>query len=155
MGTVAQEIDDALKICQQRAAESLDATRLENSLIFQLDDKPIPGVHTHPSIALGHRPNKQKREAASNEEPSGDVVLLSNSFRDSTAVLAEALRARHEAPTPGPANDLLSQQITTLEEKSDGTLGNMQNTMGRVLQAFAGLNPAAGLGLPTGMPIGS
>lgn len=34
-------------------------------------------------------------------------------------------------------------------------LGNMQNTMGRVLQALADLNAAAGLGLPTGMPIGS
>lgn len=153
--TVAQEIDDALKTRQQRAAENLEVARLENSLIFQLDDKPIPGVDIPQSIALGHRPNKRKREAAFNEEPSGDAVLLANSFRGSMAVLAEALRARHEAPTPGPANDLLSQRITTLEEKFDGTLGNMQDTMGRVLQAFAGLNAAAGLGLPAGIPIGS
>ena len=58
METVAQEIDDALKNCRRRAAESLEAARLENPLIFQLDDESIPGVDTPPSIALGHRPNK-------------------------------------------------------------------------------------------------
>ncbi len=88
METVAQDIDDALKTRQQRAAENLEAARLENSLIFQLDDEPIPGIDAPPtgtqssrgsSIALGHRPNKRKREAF-NHEPSSDAVLLANSF---------------------------------------------------------------------------
>ena len=167
METVAQDIHDALKTRQQRAAENLEAARLENTLIFQLSYKPIPDVDTPPtgtqssrelSIALSHRPNKRKREAS--DLPSSDAVLLANSYRDSTAVLAEVLHARHEIPIPAapatPAiiarstlatcNDLLSQCITTLEERLDGTLGTMQDTMGKVLQALAGFHAAADIG---------
>lgn len=43
---VAREIVDAVKSRQQRAAENLEAARLENSLVFQVDDEPIPRVDT-------------------------------------------------------------------------------------------------------------
>lgn len=36
METVAQNIDDILKSCQQRIVENWEAARLKNSLIFQL-----------------------------------------------------------------------------------------------------------------------
>lgn len=49
METVVQDIDDALKTRQQQAAENLEAARLRNSLIFQLDDEPISGVDTPPT----------------------------------------------------------------------------------------------------------
>ena len=139
-------------------------------MIFQLDNELILGVNTPPtgtqssrgsSIALSHCPNKRKQEVSG--QPSNDTVVFANSFRDTTAVLAEALHAGHEIPTPAapatPAitatstlatsNNLLSQCITTLEEKLDGMLGTMQNTMGRVLQALAGFCAAAGIGPPT------
>lgn len=47
--TVAQDINDALKTCQQQAVENLEATILENSLIFPLDNEPIPDIDTLPT----------------------------------------------------------------------------------------------------------
>ena len=46
MEEVARDIDNVVKLHQQWAAENLKAARLENSLVFQVDDKPIPGVDT-------------------------------------------------------------------------------------------------------------
>lgn len=43
-------------------------------------------------------------------------------------------------------NNLLSQRITILEEKLDGILGNMQDTMGKVLQTLANFCSAIGIG---------
>lgn len=43
-------------------------------------------------------------------------------------------------------NNLLSQCITTLEEKLDGILGNMQDTMGKILQTLADFCSAIGIG---------
>lgn len=89
--------DDAVKPRQQCAAENLEAARLENSLVFQFDDEPIPGVDSSacaagtrsgsgtPFIALGSRgSNKRRRvEVESSETTSqapGDAVLLASSF---------------------------------------------------------------------------
>lgn len=38
METITQDIDDSVKSCQQKAAENLKAVRLENALIFQIND---------------------------------------------------------------------------------------------------------------------
>lgn len=46
MKMVAQEINDSVKSRQQRAAKNLEAARLESSLVFEIDDEPIPGVDT-------------------------------------------------------------------------------------------------------------
>lgn len=182
MDTVAQDIEDSVKSRQQKAAENLEAARLENALIFEIDDEPISGVDTPntnrsstpgSSIALNPRQRKRKREHNTNEqrhetqpaEASQNAVLIANSFRDSTAVLADALRYRQEAniapaPATAPAatptatatsseNNKLSQRISNLEQKVDGAVSNMEGMMGRIMQALAGLNAAAGLGLPT------
>lgn len=118
--------------------KNLEAARLENSLVFQLDDKPIYGVEssasaagtksgfeTH-SIALGSRGGNKRRhvEVESSEtisQASGDTVLLASSFQESTAVLAEALRTSRQnlvgpavapIPAPAPAGLELDQRIT-------------------------------------------
>lgn len=171
-----------VKSWQQKATENLETTRLENALIFEIDDEPIPGVdipNTNRSstpgstIALNRLPKKQKHEHNTNEqrhetqpaEVSQNAVFIVNSFRDSTVVLADALRYRQEAniapvlataPTATPTatatsseNNELSQQISNLEQKVDGIVGNMEGMMGRIMQALARLNTAAGLGPPT------
>lgn len=96
-----------LKTRQQQAAKTIETARLENLLIFQLNGEPILSINTLPTsiqlsqrsfIALSHQPNKHKRETSG--QPSSDVILLANRFRDCIAVLAKVLRARHKTPTP-------------------------------------------------------
>ena len=43
---VAKDIDNTIKSCQQQAVENLKAARLENFLVFQVDDEPILGIDT-------------------------------------------------------------------------------------------------------------
>lgn len=126
MNTVAQEINDAFKYRQLKAAENLAAARLENSLVFQIDDEPIAGV---------------------------DLPQNSKGFKEATASLANTYRARNLEPAPIPNVNGLEQRIGSVEDalrEVKVTLGNMENKIERVLQALTRLNAAAGLGPPTG-----
>ena len=169
MKNVAQEIEDAVQSRKAKAAESLAAARLEDSLVFQLDDEPIPGVDTPSvsttsSIALGSRPQKRKRDADSSTEPSADAVLMNSGLKDAAVALADAYtRSSHTGNTQ--KNELASS-VNQVEKRMDsvenslgevkgslgdmkGTLGSMQEMIGGVLQALARMNAAAGLGPPT------
>ncbi len=120
MDTVAREIDDAVKLYQQRAAENLEAARLENSLVFQIDDEPFPGVDTpanfnysqSSSIALALRVSKRKREPESNSQPSADIVLLTSGFKEARTILADAYRASH---APAERSTMPAAATATLE----------------------------------------
>lgn len=66
--------------------------------------------------------------------------------------MAEEIYAKHKilalatlTMTPATSNELF-QYITILEQKLDGILGIMQDTMGKVLQALAGLFAVVGIG---------
>lgn len=110
METVAQDIEDSVKTRQQKAAENLETARLENALIFEIDDELIPGVDTPnrsstpgSSIALNPWQKKRKRNNENTSETqleaSQNAVLIANSFRDSTAVLADTFHYKQKAIT--------------------------------------------------------
>lgn len=167
MRIVAQEIEDSVQSQKTKAAESLAAACLENSLVFQLDDEPIPGVDTPSgsntsSIALGSRSQKRKRDNTDFTEPSADAVLMNNGFKEAAVALADAYRSN-----VNKGNTELASSVSQVEKRMDsvenslgevkgslgdmkGTLGNMQEMIGGVLQALARMNAAAGLGPPTG-----
>lgn len=164
---VAQEIEDSVQSRKAKAAESLAAARLENSLVFQLDDEPITGVDTPSgsttsSIALGSRSQKRKRDITDSIEPSADAVLMNNGFKEAAVALADAYHSNINTQ-----NNELASSVGQVEKRIDsvenslgevkrsfgdmkGTLGNMQEMIGVVLQALARINAAAGLGPPTG-----
>ena len=108
--TVEEEIANQVKTQQAKAVELFESARLESSMVFGIDDEPIPGVDAPSSsnnaarscrsIALNPlarvAANKRKREASSLEEPSNDTMLLADSIRDSTTMLASRLRNLHQ-----------------------------------------------------------
>lgn len=142
MQIVAQEIEDSVKSRQQRAAENLEAARLENSLIFEIDE-PIPGVDTpvassstqstSRSIALTPRPTKRKREKEpTSDQPSADAFLLSNGFKEASTILADAYRASQTVAEPRRSG-IPQQEI--LEQRMDKLEANVQSMVEKALQA--------------------
>lgn len=102
---VTSDIDDSVKTRQQKIVENLKAARRKNSLIFDINDEPIPGVDAPErtastgtsravtpgsSIVLASRLRKHKRAEvnAADLEPSADAVLFINGFREATSSLA-------------------------------------------------------------------
>lgn len=107
--TVKKELDKQVKTKQAQTAELFEAARVQSAMVFGLDDEPIPGVDAtadsphattsgKSSIALNQvacaAANKRKRE--DNQGPSSDAMLLADSFKESTAVLARALVGRSQ-----------------------------------------------------------
>lgn len=84
MEEVTRDINNIVKLRQQQAAENLEVARLENFLVFQVDDELIPRIDTPAanlfsqslSIALARRASKQKREAEPIDQPSIDIMLF-------------------------------------------------------------------------------
>lgn len=129
---VSQEIEDSVKSQQQQAAENLEAARLKNSLIFEIDDKPIHGVDipvassftqsTSQSIAIIPQLPKRKREKeALSDQPLANAFLLSNSFKEASTILVEAYRGSQRVAELGgsgqlPQQDLLKKKMNKLEE---------------------------------------
>lgn len=170
MRNVAQEIEDSVQARKAKAAESLAAARLENSLVFQLDDEPIPGVDTSSgsttsaSIALAPSRSQQKRKRDGDpSEPSADAVLMNSGLFEAAVALADAYRSNASTQNTGE----LVSSVTQVEKRMDsvetflgegkGSLGDMKDTLGNmqemirgVLQALARMNTAARLGPPTG-----
>lgn len=153
---VAAELDNADQTRQERAAENLEAAHLEASLVFDLDDEPIPEVDTSattsanpstnntrsgtPSIALGSRTAKRRRtEANSAEHTSGDA-LLAASFREFTAILADALRTSRSFSTVPPAvNPAIEERVHQVEN----AISDVRDMVGQVLEALAAQKKAA------------
>lgn len=109
---VLMENDNLVENWRQNVAENVEVARLQNSLIFQIDDdEPISSPDASrssaatrtdrsgtpiSSIALAPRLNhKRKRYSngskSSCAEPSADGLLLANAIRNGTAILANAL----------------------------------------------------------------
>lgn len=153
---VAAELDNADQIRQERAAENLEAANLEASLVFDLDDEPIPGVDTSattsanlstnntrsgtPSITLGSRTAKRRRTEANNAEDTSGDALLAASFQKSTAVLADALRTSRSVSTAPPAvNPAIEERVHQVEN----AINDVRDMVGRVLEALAAQREAA------------
>lgn len=152
MKIVASDIDDSVKTRQQKIAENLEAARLENSLIFEIDDEPIPGIDAPErtstatsravtpgsSIALAPRSRKRKQAEmdAANTEPSADAVLFTNSFREATASLAGAFRdiaSQRSQPSMAASSDTsvlqpLKQRIDQIEASIERMTDAFQST---------------------------
>lgn len=152
--TVTDEISDTVKTRQTRAAEILEAARLESSQGSNVTNELIRDVDTPsnsptgstgsepPSTALALQANKRRRvdpEASTiNGEMSTDAMLLATSFRESTTLLAEALRATRQAPvaelplptaTPPAHNLSLEQRVDRIESALD----DLRGMVGRIL----------------------
>lgn len=94
MKIVTQEIEDSVQSQKAKAAKSLAATCLGNSLVFQLDDELIPSVDTPfssttSSIALESRSQKQKRDITDSIKQSTDVVLMNSGFKEIAVTLTD------------------------------------------------------------------
>lgn len=170
MKNVAQEIKDSVQARKAKAAESLAVACLENFLVFQLDDEPIPGVDNpfgstiSASIALAPSRSQQKRKRDGDpSEPSTDAILMNSGLKEAAVALADAYRSNASTQSAGE----LASSVTQIEKRMDsvetslgevksslgdikGTLGNMQEMIGGVLQALARMNAAAGQGPPIG-----
>ena len=148
--TVAKEIKDMAKTRKERAIENLKAARLENSLIFQVDDEPIPGIDRPTnsirsgtlSIALnGHSKRKHleiKSSSSINDaEPSKNAVLLATSFRESTAILAAALKDSKNLVVPvallAPISAVSDNRINEVKTELKNEMGEMRTIMERIL----------------------
>lgn len=89
--TVTQDIENSVKTRQQKAIENLKEAKLENALIFEIDDKPIFEVDipnrsstSESSIILNPRQKKRKwnneNTSKTQLEASQSAVLIANSF---------------------------------------------------------------------------
>lgn len=125
----------------------MEAARLENSLIFQIDDKPIPGfdapdnrtsagisraVTPGSSIALASRSKKRKREPEVYVGPSADAVLLINGIREATASLAGAFRDMAASQRSQLTNSTDAGILQPLEQRMD----QMEASIERMTDAF-------------------
>lgn len=96
MKIVALDISNSVKIHQEIIVENLEAARLENSLIFQIDDEPIFGIDTPQpghastgtstravtpgsSIVLALQLRKRiRQEVDAKSGPSSDAVIFTS-----------------------------------------------------------------------------
>lgn len=99
---MANKIEDIVKIYQKYAFENLKAAWLENSLIFQINNKLILGIDTltnitrirTPSIILSSYSKHKRLEIKSisnNIQSSKDTIILVLNFKKSTVVLVVIL----------------------------------------------------------------
>lgn len=84
------------------------SARLENSLVFQVDDELISEVDApaanpnsssqSSSIALATRASKRKQEAEPTDQLAADIMHLTTGFKEATTILANAYRASQLQP---------------------------------------------------------
>lgn len=92
MRIIAQEIENFIQSQKAKAAKSLTATRLENSLIFELDNKQIisidtPFSSTTSSIALRSWSQKRKCDITNSIKLFVDTILMNSDFKEAAAAL--------------------------------------------------------------------
>lgn len=139
---------------EAQAAELFEATQLQKTRGFEMDDEPIVSIDSESSnlqnisITLNSSNQKQKRDRAVSTGLSNNTVLLAETFEKSTSVLAKALVACQNSDpilvsTFSLNNDLsdLNQRLTKIEtglEDMKSELGNMKNMLGRIFAAVLG-----------------
>lgn len=142
MKIVTQEIEDSVQSQKAKAAKSLAATCLGNSLVFQLDDEPIPGVDTlsgftTSSIALESRSQKQKRDITDSIKPSTDIVLMNSGSKEIAVAFTNTYYSNINMQ-----NTKLVSLVGQVEKRMDlvenslgeikGSLGDMKSTLGNI-----------------------
>lgn len=97
---VVNKIDNMIKNCQKYIIENLKMVKLENNLVFAVNNKQISGINTLASrlfgssfITLTSFQNKQKHIKVdnNNSQASGNTVLPTISFIELIVLLAEIL----------------------------------------------------------------
>ncbi len=137
MRIVVLEIKDSVQSQKIKAVESFAVMRLEISLVFQLDDEPIPGIDTllgsiPPFIILVYQSNKQKQEMFDQSGPSPNTVLMNISIKEVAEVLANVYRAIMQNFESAGVN-WRKERIDLVEnllEKVKSFLANMKGTLG-------------------------
>ncbi|MCJ1470666.1 hypothetical protein MMC07_009312 [Pseudocyphellaria aurata] len=153
--TVTDEINDTVKTRQNRAAEILEAARLESSQGSNVNNEPTRDMDTPSnspasstrseplSVALALQANKRRRvdpeASTTGGEMSRDAMLLATSFRESTTVLAEALLATRQAPVAAlpPLKAIPPTHKLSLEQRVDrieSALDDLRGMISRALQ---------------------
>lgn len=182
---VDEELESQVKSSQAKAAELFESARLQSAMVFGLDDEPIPGVDapsnassataartSSTSIALNplarstaHK-RKHEQSSANADQASNDAMLLAHSFKESTAVLAQALLSKNqtkllpthasEASLPTNINSLddrilrMETCLTEMQHGMDSRLMEVESTMSSRL-AEVQQNMEARLGDVTGL----
>lgn len=165
---MALEIENTVQSQKTKAAKSLVATYLKNSLVFQLDNESIPSVDTlfgstTSSITLKSRSQKRKRNIDSSTKLSVDVVFLNNRLKKVAVALLDAYTCSNVntqniklvslvnqvGKKIDSVKNLLGEVKSSLKNIKD-TFESMQEMIDRVLQALTRINTALGLGLPIG-----
>ena len=97
MKIMAEEIEDAIQSQKSKIVKSRETACLENFLVFQLNDEPIPDVDTPSSsttssITLESQSQKRKYDANSSTstEPFADIVFINNRLKDVIVALTDA-----------------------------------------------------------------
>lgn len=162
------ENDNLVENWRQNVAENLEVARLQNSLIFQIeDDEPIPSLDASRSSAatrtdrsprLNHKRKRYSNGSKSScAEPSADALLLANAIRNGTATLASALLVSgnpEPASTAAPISNSLGSSEDRINkiDKIEARVGRLQDMVRQVLEAVTSLTgnatestePAAG-----------
>lgn len=169
MGIMALEIEYVYQSRKTKAAKTLAAAHLENFLVFQLDNEPIPSVNTlsgfiSSSIALACWSEKWKHDAnSSTAELSADIIFMNSDIKEVAIAFANAYTCSKVITQ----NTKLISSVNQVEKKMDlvenflgevkkslrdmkGTFGSMQEMIGRVLQTLAKINTAIRQCSPTG-----
>lgn len=166
---VDEELESQVKSTQAKAAKLYKSARLQSAMVFGLDDEPIAGVDTpsntssatatrasSTSIALNplarSTVNKRKHEQssinASNQAFYETSMLLANSFKESTTLLAQALvtNTQVEAMSTTRASELsifslderisrIESCLTDVQSGLEAHLGDVTGLLGRILAA--------------------
>lgn len=127
--TIQAKLDLAVKDKQLQVLELFAVVKLQNAMVFGLDDKPIVGIERTSGLVLGsgfsialNPIQKQKQDEVN--KPFQDVILLLETFERSTAILAEVLvRTKRvlSLPTrPAVATVLIAANAESIESSRAG-----------------------------------
>ncbi len=129
MKAIKEEVNKSVKSAWQKVAEIYEVTHIESVLVFEIDDKPIPGVNTLTStsirlstqdisIALSDTESSRKKRCSasfyfSKEKSNTEAaIILANSFEKSAIKLTNTFSTSKSQPTMTP------QQSFTLNSLS-------------------------------------
>lgn len=137
---VAEDVQEQAKDKYLKAQEAYETGRLENSMVFAVDDEPIPGFDAPVSSTRGSTPSialsgKGKRKRGDEDDFLRGVTQLAESNEKSAAIMAEAIRVQrpHDMEVSGLRNevDSLKSDIKDIKgsmEKMMTLLGNFVNS---------------------------
>lgn len=133
---VDEELESQVKSSQAKALKLFESTLLQNAIVFGLDDEPIPQVDAPSnsssaiatcaflaSIALNPLARsiaykqKYKKSTANAGQASHNAMFLANNFKESIAVLAQALLSKNQSELLHTRASEASLPISSLDDK--------------------------------------